>query len=51
MEGRNVGTIGGGGSPEQGLISAKDLPMQLPEGTNLNKTINHKTLENKMALY
>ena len=28
MEGRNVGTI----SPKQGLITAKDLPIELPEG-------------------
>ena len=31
MEGRNVGTVGGK-SPKQCLISAKDLPMELPEG-------------------
>ena len=31
MEGRNVGTITGK-SRKQGLISAKDLPMELPEG-------------------
>ena len=32
MEGRNVGTIGGGESPKQGLIKAKDLPIELPKG-------------------
>ena len=31
MDGRNVGTIGGK-SRKQGLISAKDQPMELPEG-------------------
>ena len=31
MEGKNVGTIGEK-SPRQGLISAKDLPMELLEG-------------------
>ena len=31
MEGRNMGTIGGK-NPKQGLISAKDLPVELPEG-------------------
>ena len=31
MEGRNVGTIEGK-SPRQGIISAKDLPIELPEG-------------------
>ena len=31
MEGRNAGTIRGE-SPEQGLTSAKDLPIELPEG-------------------
>ena len=31
MEGRNVNTIGEK-SPNQGLISAKDLPMELSEG-------------------
>ena len=30
MEVRNVGTIEGK-SPKQGLINAKDLPMELPE--------------------
>ena len=30
MEGRNVGTKGK--SLKQGLISAKDLPIELPEG-------------------
>ena len=34
MEGRNVGTIGGGGS-KQDLTSAKDLPIELP-GTEIN---------------
>ena len=37
MEGRNVGTIkgygrGGGGGLKQGLNSAKDLTIKLPEG-------------------
>ena len=33
MEGRNVGTgTIGGKSAKQGLISAKDLPIELPEG-------------------
>ena len=31
MEGRNVGTIRGK-RPKQGLISAKDLSSELPEG-------------------
>ena len=31
MEEKNVGIIGGE-SPKQGLISAKDLPIELPEG-------------------
>ena len=31
MEGRNVSTIGGK-SPKQGLISAKDLTIELPVG-------------------
>ena len=31
MEGKNVGTIGGKSS-KQGLISAKDLSIELPEG-------------------
>ena len=36
MEGRNVGTIGGK-SPKQGLISAKDLPIELSEGHKQKK--------------
>ena len=33
MEGRNVGTMRGGReSPKQGLTSAKDLVIELPEG-------------------
>ena len=31
IEGRNVGTIVGK-SPKQGIINAKDLPIELPEG-------------------
>ena len=31
MEERNVGTMGGK-SPKQAPISAKDLPMELPDG-------------------
>ena len=34
MEGRNVGTIGRK-SPKQGLISTKDLPIELPDGREL----------------
>ena len=38
MEGRNVCEVGGGGggSPKQGLISTKDLTIELPEGHESN---------------
>ena len=39
MEGRNVFATGRG-SPKQGLISAKDLPIALPEGS---VTVNYLT--------
>ena len=43
MEGRNVGTIRRGKSPKQGIISAKDLPIELPEGTGVTE---HESVHN-----
>ena len=39
MKERNVGTIGGK-SPKQGLISVKDLPIELSEGYESPYTID-----------